>query len=289
MKEYLSHFSAAYHWMIPNLETVFGVEHMNNRRCDDPVHITVSDPSERHKRNGRITHLCGLPYPVGAVKKDRGKYVASPELVFLQLANSLDMNRLILLGLQMCSHPPGKSGDAITTKRKLKTFIEKTSGHRGHLKAMRALKYVEDGSNSIMESIAFMALTLPYSYGGYALTGAVFNHEIKANPNTKYRVRQKRYYIDIFYKKEKIAVEYDSTTYHSRPSEKGKDSIRATSLELQGIEVINLTAMQLYDQWAFDEYAHHLASRLGKEIRKRIKDFEKEQSGLRKIFPVRDQ
>ncbi len=148
--------------------------------------------------------------------------VASPELLFLELASKLSIHRLILLGLQLCSHPPGLPSMAITTKDKLDTFIAKTAGYRGNRKALQTMKYVENGSASIMESLTYMILGLPYTLGGYGLHGAVFNREIRLKGEAKIRLGQDRCFVDLYYKQEKLGVEYESFTYHSSPTEQGK-------------------------------------------------------------------
>jgi hypothetical protein len=130
MKEYLSYFSAAAFWNIPYIEAFLGSEIAET----DPVDFTVSERGARTQKKGRIIHLCEIALPAGAVVSRNGQMVASPELLFLELARKLDIHRLILLGLQLCSYPPGNPSGAITTKQKLKTFLAKTPGHRGHLK-----------------------------------------------------------------------------------------------------------------------------------------------------------
>lgn len=158
---YVSNFTAAKMWDIPYIEAVFG----SKTEEKDPVDITVSEQNARFSNNGKKVHSCELALPAGAVVSRNDKMVASPELLFLELASKLSIHRLILLGLQLCSHPPGISSEAITTKQKLNSFLAKTSGHRGHRKAVRAVKYTENGSASIIESIAYMILTLPHSLG----------------------------------------------------------------------------------------------------------------------------
>ena len=112
-----------------------------------PVSYTHLDVYKRQR------HLCELTLPADAVVSKNGIMVASPELLFLQLASKLDIHQIILLGLQLLSHPPGNPSVAITTKQNLNSFLAKTSGHRGHCKALRAVKFLEDGSASVMESL----------------------------------------------------------------------------------------------------------------------------------------
>lgn len=282
MKEYLSYFSAAVFWNIPYIEAVLGSEIAET----DPVDFTVSERSARSQKKGRRIHLCELALPAGAVISRNGTMVASPELMFLELACKLNIHRLILLGLQLCSYPPGNPSGAITTKQKLKTFLAKTSGHRGHLKALRAVKYIENGSASVMESMAYMILTLPHTLGGYGLDGAGFNHEIKLKDEAGKRLGQKRCFTDLYYKPAKLAVEYESFAFHNSPSEQGKDVMRSAILDRQGVDVMRLSTIQLYDKGACMDFAFNLASRLGKRIQIRTRKFNEMHALLRALLPA---
>lgn len=283
MKEFLSYLSAAEYWGIPQLDDLLGKEYKDR---NSNVHdVTVTTSGSRRRNRKCVSHSCEIFLPRDAVIKCGNDAVASPALLFLELASELDMHRLILLGLQMCSHPPGGRAKTITSKHELEIFIKKTAGHRGHRKAECALKYIEDGSASIMESLAFMMLTLPNYYGGYGLRGAILNHEIFLEEKGRRQLKQKRCFVDMFYKKAKIAVEYDSFTYHKQPSEQSKDMIRSTFLERQGIKVIRLGTTQFYNKETFEMFACNLASRLGKQIRIRTKNFQTENRNLRKLLP----
>ncbi|GAB1476539.1 hypothetical protein MASR2M70_13730 [Bacillota bacterium] len=215
----------------------------------------------------------------------KGEKVASPELVFLQLAGKLDIHRLILLGLQLCSHPVGRPDEAVTTRLKIKSFAEKAKGHRGRRNALRALKYIQDGSASIVESILYMVLSLPHALGGYGLNGAVFNYEIKLNDESGKRLGQKRCFVDLYYKQAKVGVEYDSFAHHNSPKEQGKDALRAAILERQNLGVMNLSTIQLYDRYACRDFAYNLASRLRKRIQIRTKAFDEMHTKLRSLLP----
>jgi hypothetical protein len=282
MKEYLSDLSAAIIWDIPNIDAVIGYK---LSELDSP-HITVTEPNERFRCNGKKVHSCKLNLPSSAVRARNGRMVASPELLFLELACRLSIHRLILLGLQLCSHPVGLSSQAITTKQKLNTFLSKTAGHRGHRKAMQAVKYVENGSASIMESIAYMILILPHFLGGYGLKGAVFNYGIRLNSESRLVLRQNRCFADLYYKHAKLAVEYESFAFHNSPSEQGKDLVRSAVLERQGIGVMHLSTIQLYDREACKVFAHNLATRLNTRVRIYSKKFDDMHMLLRELLPV---
>ncbi|MGI6731095.1 MAG: hypothetical protein ACOX5F_04240 [Anaerovoracaceae bacterium] len=282
MKPYLSYYTAAAYWNIPYIEAVLGSE----AHGTSTIEFTVSKRSAKYVKKNRTIYLCELPLPSGAVVSRNGTMVASPELLFLQLASRLDIHRLILLGLQLCSHPPGEASKAITSKRKLKIFLEKTSGHRGHRKAIRALKYIEDGSASVMESMTYMLLNLPYILGGYGLGGATFNYEVKLSDEVALRLGQKRCFVDLYYKSSKVAVEYDSFAFHNSPLKQGKDAVRSVALKRQSIEVMHLSTIQLYDKESFKDFAFILAARLEKRIHIRTKEFEPMNTLLRDLLPT---
>lgn len=284
MKKYLSHLSAAVYWNIPYIEAVLGSEITEAKTVD----FTVTKGSERYQIKGCNIHLCQTRLPRGAVVIRNEEMVASPELVFLQLATKLNIHKLILLGLQLCSHPPGRPSHAVTTKKKLNSFITKASRHRGQLKALRAIKYIEDGSASIMESVAYMILTLPHALGGYGIGGATFNFEIKLREQVGKRLGQQRCFVDLYYKSAKLAVEYDSFTFHNSPSKQGRDAIRSVILNRHGIEVMHLNTIQLYDKNACSDFAFQLAYRHEKRIQIRTDKFDELSTLLRTLLPSSD-
>jgi hypothetical protein len=297
MKKYLSYFSAAKVWDIPFIEAVLGPETAATNIVDmaatnivdmaetENADITVTDQNERFRNNGKRVHSCALSLPEGAITTRHGRSVASPELLFLELASKLSIHRLILLGMQLCSHPSGLPSKAITTTQKLTKFLAKTPGHRGHRKALRAAKYVADGSASIMESLVYMFLTLPYALGGYGLNGAAFNYEIKLNHEARIRLGQSHCFTDLYYKQAKLAVEYESFAYHNSPSDQGRDVVRSAVLERQGIDMMHLSTIQLYDREACEDFAYNLAARLGKRIHIRTKKFDQMHVLMRELLP----
>jgi hypothetical protein len=281
MRGYISHVSAALEWEIPCIEAVLGDKTIETVL----THITVSSCNERYRVKNKKIRLSTIPLPSGAVTVRNGKKVASPELLFLEMARDLSIHQLILLGLQLCSHSPGNPSEAITSTQKLNRFLAKTSGHHGRRKALQAMRYVADGSGSIMESLAYMMLVLPHTLGGYGLGGVVFNHEVKLKDEARIRLGQKRCFVDLYYKQAKVGVEYESFKFHSSPSEQGKDSVRSAILEKQGIEIMHLSTIQLYDPDAFRDFAINLSRHLNKRIYIRAKKFGKMHALLRTLLP----
>lgn len=261
MNKFLSHYSAALYWNIPHIDVVLN----SNEESFECADYTYFRSSKRCFAKDQKTHTCMISLPTGAIISKNNVYVASPELVFIQLASKLDIHHLILLGLQLCSHSPGKASEAISTCQKLSSLVGEMKGHRGHRKAIQALRYIRNGSASIMESMAFMVLTLPNTLGGFGLSDPVFNYEIKIRGDYGRRLGQNRCYVDLYYKSAKVAVEYDSFAFHSSPSEQGQDALRAAILERHGITLMSMKTIQLYDKKACKDFADNLARRIGNE------------------------
>ena len=131
-----------------------------------------------------------------------------------------------------------------------------------------------------------MILTLPHALGGYGIRNAVFNFEITLKGQSSKRLGQHRCFVDLYYKSAKLAVEYDSFAFHNSPSEQGKDAIRSVILNKQGIEVMHLKTIQLYDENACADFAFQLAQRLGKRIQIRSGKFDEMNRSLRALLPA---
>jgi hypothetical protein len=274
------------HWEIPNLEVVFGMSSQEDlQRHYDIPHRCFSSTSNLRNRKTTKTHSASLPLPKGAIVECGEKQVASPELVFLQLAGELEFHRLVLLGLQLCSCNPLDPQGALTSTVKLKRFLKNCEGHVGHKRATTALRYVADGSASIMESLLYMLLTLPNHYGGYGLSGAELNHEIKVPPAMRREPKQDRYYVDLFWGKANIALEYDSYEYHSTIKSWVKDTRKFTVLECLGCHTMSINTPQLYNEESLGVVSNALARRLGKRMRIRDKAFAKMHQKLRSMLP----
>lgn len=131
-----------------------------------------------------------------------------------------------------------------------------------------------------------MILTMPNFLGGYGLKGASLNYEVILIGEARKRLNQKRFFVDIYYGKNKIAVEYDSYAHHSNKVELGRDSIRSALIERQGIKTMHMNTAQLYNIKACDDFALNLAKHLGKRIYIRTKKYVDKKALLRNLLPT---
>ncbi|MCL1895345.1 MAG: hypothetical protein FWG03_02225 [Clostridiales bacterium] len=120
-----------------------------------------------------------------------GLMVSSPEFCFLQMAGQLTLAKLIELGYELCGVYSMPNADdknvpergfynrqPLTSIKKLKAFLDSMPGVKGRKKAMRALRYLRDGSASPMETKLAILLTLPYMLGGYGFSLPEMNKRI---------------------------------------------------------------------------------------------------------------
>jgi very-short-patch-repair endonuclease len=184
----------------------------------------------------------------------------------------------------MCSCSPWHPERAITTKRKIEAFAAKAQGHRGRRNALRAARYIADGSGSIMESFAYMFLSIPSGLGGFGLSGATLNREILLKEDARERLKRKTAFVDLYYEAAKVAVEYQSVRHHSSDGQRGHDTLRQTALALQGVDVLQLSPYQVFDDALLRDFARLLSARLGKQLQLRSRNFEAMHGRLRALL-----
>ena len=245
-----------------------------------PLHVMLSKPSARKTPLEINQHVFKGVTPAGCfVGSGEGYMVSTPEFCFLQLANQLPLPRLIQLGYELCGgYSIPLVGDLEVPKRgyyerepftetkALQAFIERMSGVKGHQKAMRALRYILDGSASPMETKLSMLLTLPYNLGGYGFFFPELNYRITPS-KTALRSASKSYYVcDLFWPDYDLAVEYDSDYCHTGTKNIAADSKKRNALALMGITVITVTKNQLYSRIELEKVARILANHLDKRL-----------------------
>ena len=174
-----------------------------NRRpagCALPLHVLIADACVRTETEGVVTHTWGSPFPDTAfAEAGEGFLMSTPEFCFLQMAGCLSLVQLIQLGFELCGTyalvggaPAVRRAAPLTTKVKLAAFVEQSSGARGCKKAARAVRYVQDGAASPMETMLAMMLCLPYGLGGYGLEKPLINHRVDV-PSSSKRLADRAY------------------------------------------------------------------------------------------------
>jgi len=250
-----------------------------------PLHIMLKKQSTSRLSKKFKQHIFTGKTPEGCfINIDDSIFVSSPEFCFLQMANKYALLGLIELGYELCgsySMPAARTvtGDSralekgfydrqpLTNTKKLESFLSRMSGIKGHQNAMRALRYILDGSGSPMETKLSMFLTLPYKLGGFGFPKPELNKRIILSKADK-RVSDKSFYIcDLFWTDYGLAVEYDSEQYHSGRNKIAEDSKKRNSLAMIGVIVITVTKTQIFDSKEFEKVIGAISKRLRKRLR----------------------
>lgn len=236
------------------------------------LHVLVPTLAMKHKSQTHTCHVLTGEIPQGSFwRLEEGIYVASPELLFVEMTTKLSLVDLILFGLELCGtytlradgEPGFSSAPAATSKKRLRSFVERAKGMRGTAIAQRALKWVRDGSNSPMESALMLFLCLPVKMGGYAFPLPDLNPPTTLGKKAAKMLDQYSMRCDLHWVKERVAVEYDSSEEHLNPRAAAQDAQRANILQYRDIDVISVTPQMISDHVKFDSVARQLAKALG--------------------------
>lgn len=213
-------------------------------------------------------------------------YVVCPELMFCQMASILSIEKLMLLGLEICGNYtvlPNPDSSLSTNIRPLTStekiqdyvlkFIKYNPGFKGCRKVLDVIKFLKNNSASPLESRLYTILCFPRKYGGYGLKNAVLNKEISLSKHASKIVRQKIIKPDICVQKKKIAIEYDSDQFHDNSFQNRKDKLRLDALTYDGWKVFSFVTGQLNNIESLDKMAMMILKANGQSTRNRMKDF----------------
>ena len=264
--------------ILPNTPPV--AEQARSSRLTLPLHILLRDPGYRWPSKTIRQHVYSGNTSAGCfIEAGSGLEVSSPEFCFLQMAGQLSLIGLIELGYEMCgtySKPIAGDPDVpkrgfynrepLTSTKKLSAFIARMPGYTGHKRAVRALRYTLDDSESPMETKLAMFLTLPYKLGGFGFPKAKMNARITPS-KTAGRTSGKAFYrCDLFWPDHDLAVEYDSNMFHTGSQHIADDSKKRNTLTAMGVKVITVTTQQLYHFNEFEKVARDIAKCIKKRL-----------------------
>ena len=262
---------------------------MRNGIYEGPYHLLVSRSYRGYKRDDIVLHIANNTLPPRAlIKISRSLYVTSPELTFIQIAanEKPDEVELALIGFELCgTYVLDNSWDgctytdaSLTSVLKISRMIDALSGYAGIERSRKALAHVADGSNSPMESVLAMLVSLPTRMGGLGLGPIALNHPV-VTPLGPRRP-------DILFTKHRVGLEYKGKEYHSIEA-MGRDDRRQNKLVGSGITILNVWYEDLVSDHLFDQFVNDLFRALGVRKRIRAKGFETKQALLRaKLMPA---
>lgn len=241
-----------------------------------PIDILVPGSNPPRCPEGFRPHKqgCQLPrhslYPLWD-----GVHVASPELCFVQMCDSLSFVEALELGMELCGtyalrpeslEEYAQRDHVLINANTLSRRLDSWDRLRGLPLARKAAKYLVGGSASPMETKLYLLLCLPLQYGGYNLGRPELNPKLDLTPTEMEIVRTEKVKPDLLWRRQKLIVEYDGRQ-HEQDEQSKHDALRITILEGKGFTVRRVMRHQLYNPLAFDNFAASLGSFLG--IRKR--------------------
>lgn len=243
----------------------------------EPLHVLVPRAGSRGSVDGVSYHAQTTCLPPGSlVRMDESTLIASPELAFTQMANSLPPHLLAKLGYELCSiYSMLPSSTALygkpvppTSTQALNAYLTRAKGLPGTAAALKALRYVADVSGSPMETALALRFCLPSRLGGYGLPLPKMNYRVNPQHNRKLSTGKRYYLCDLFWPEARLCVEYDSDSEHTGPERIASDARRRNDLTDLGITVIVATKQQVTSTRGFDVLAQQVAKALGRRIRK---------------------
>jgi very-short-patch-repair endonuclease len=188
------------------------------------VHVTVPAKAGRSARQGVKAHAGGTG---AAVTRLRGMPISSPEQTFLDLAVSLDLVALVVLG------------DSLIRARRTSAAALRDAAlawrGRGAKRARRAAHHIRDGVHSAMETRLRMLLVLA------GFPGPVVNFILR-HPNGSWWMR-----FDLCYPSLKLIIEYDGRQHAEDGEQWLHDLKRREALDAMGWRIIVVTRSDFYD------------------------------------------
>jgi len=246
-----------------------------------PLHVMLKAAKNRRiNLINTVQHVFSGETPVGCfMKAPNDILISSPEFCFLQMAQTLSFVSLIELGYELCGtyslpsiddwDPPSRGFNdrtPLTSRKKLSTFVSRMPGTFGCKNAVRALRYVLDGSASPMETKLAIILVLPFRDGGYGFAPPQMNGRIERPKTVKGPTTQTSFACDLYWPGHNLAVEYDSDAFHSGSEKIALDAKRKTTLKMFGVETVTVTRSQLRSVAELEKIANVLANSMRRRM-----------------------
>jgi len=185
-----------------------------------PLHILVPNTQSRMRGKGIVAHVAGKDGQADSVLwLDERSRVVRPELLFVQMAETLSLPALVMLGLELCGHFSRQADDplmgdvvdgipAATSVERLEACLSTIKRAKGLDNARRALPYVRDHAASAPEAVLATVFALPSAEGGYGMGPVVLNERVELDDAGTW-VKAKNRYPDLMFAFAPVGLNYD--------------------------------------------------------------------------------
>lgn len=234
---------------------------------DRPLHVLARPKEGRHPTKHVRFHQITAPLPRGAfLEIAPGIALCSPELVFVQMAESLSFGGLIALGYELCGCYPLDAGQPstlvrtqLTTPGRIAAFAKRAERIKGSKKARCAAPFVCAKSASVKETEMDALLLTPMRWGGLGLPPALANEPVALSEEAARIARGDRVVCDLLWPQARVAAEYDGLAFHTERHQQAHDSRRRDALLADGFDVVTVTSSQIDSVFEFIEIADTLS------------------------------
>ena len=201
--------------------------------------------------------------------------LASPELVFVQMASSLSLAQLVKLGDELCGtyapiedeqgKPLTRTG-ALTTVGRLSNFVCAAHSLRGARLAKKALPFLVEGSASAKETELEMLACLPPRHGGYSIDKPIMNMRVEFDAVARRLAGRGFALCDLCWPEFSLDVEYDSRQFHDSYEGFSSDKARANALNHMGYKVLFANSSHLSDRGKCNSLMCEIAKLAGHRV-----------------------
>ena len=163
------------------------------------------------------------------------------------MSSELPIEKLMLLGYELCgTYSLDQNCEngfvvntrALTSPAEIEKYIHRLKkckpNYRGIKRANRAVKYIKGGAASPKESRLSIILCAPKTLGGFGVANCVLNEPVKLSNSAKIICGQEFVKPDISIPNNKLAIEYDSDSFHNNDAQNRRDKKRIDALQHDG-------------------------------------------------------
>ena len=192
-----------------------------------PLFVAVSSHGDRLQTKHAVNTIYGgastLPSK-SFIEVQPGLAISSPELLFVELARSMSLPELLMLGFELCggfsrdprdplNGPVAFECMPVSSFEKIAAYLEKVRWVPGVAEARRALEYLSNAAWSPTEAIVTLLANLPLAEFGYELGPCVLNKRVYAPaPLAAVNARESRV-PDILFGNTHVGINYDGAVH----------------------------------------------------------------------------
>lgn len=197
------------------------------RPYGSPLNIVVADNA--HRPRSKYVQASAYVSERSLVRKSfievmPGLAISSPELLFLEMADSMSLPEHLMLGHELCGSFSRDARDPLngdvalqvpplTTKARLEAYCNAARWSRGGALACRTLALLADNAWSPTESLVAALASLPLVECGYELGPCILNKRVENQGLVAKASRFAARYPDIMFQNTPVGINYDGTVH----------------------------------------------------------------------------